>query len=214
MAVNSVWAESDSKYNQIRFEASSTEQVQNDRMQAVLSVFGEDPDASLLANRINQTMDWALTIAADFENVQTKTGGYQTYPVHQKNIFRGWRGTQQLVLVAGDFDELGRLIGKLQERMQIRSMDFSLFPQTRTVTEDQLIFEALEKFKDRAELVRTNLGAAGYRIVDLTINTGGYMPRPVPMMRAHAAVESVAAPVVEGGESTVKVTVNGIIEVE
>lgn len=215
VGVNSVRAEEDSKHNQIRFEARSTEQVKNDRMQAVLNVFGEDQDPSSLADRINSTMDWALTTAADFENVQTKTGGYRTYPIHQKKIFRGWRGSQQLILVAGDFAELGRLIGKLQERMQVNSMSFSLFPQTLTVVEDQLIYAALEKFKARAELVRDNLNAGSYRIVEITINTrGGGGPRPVPMMRQMAAMESVAAPAVEGGESTVTVIASGVIELE
>ncbi|MEE8429094.1 MAG: hypothetical protein V3S33_06285, partial [Gammaproteobacteria bacterium] len=77
MGVNCVWADEDGKYNQIRFEARSTEQVKNDRMQAVLNVFGEDQDPSSLADRINRTMDWALSTAADYENVQTKTGGYR-----------------------------------------------------------------------------------------------------------------------------------------
>lgn len=213
--VSELWADSEHSYNRIRLEADSIDQVRNDRMQAVLDVFGEDPDPVSLANRINQVMDWALRTAADYDNVQTKTGSYQIYPIHQKNIMRGWRGSQQLILVAGDFDQLGRLVGKLQERMQVKSMDFSLFPQTRTVAEDQLIYAALEKFKGRAELVRENLGAVGYRIVDLTIHTGGAVPRPVPMMRAQAAeLESVAVPAVEGGESTVTVTVSGLIELE
>jgi predicted secreted protein len=94
-------------------------------------------------------------------------------------------------------------------------MNFSLFPQTRTVVEDQLIFSALNKFKDRANLVKENLNASGYRIVDISIHTSGGAPRPVPMMRARAAqMESVAAPAVSGGETNVKVTVSGVIELE
>ena len=213
--VNSAWAaDSGNKYNQIHLETHSTEQVKNDRMQAVLSVFGEDQDPMSLADRINHTMEWALKIAADYDNVQAKTGGYQTYPILQKNIFRGWRGSQELLLVAGDFQELGRLIGKLQERMQVSSMEFSIFPSTQAVAEDQLIYAALEKFKGRADLVRDNLAASGYRIVDITINTEGVGPRPLPMMRQTADMEAVAVPAVEGGESTVTVTVTGVVELE
>ena len=61
--VNSAWADSGNKYNQIHLEAHSTEQVKNDRMQAVLSVFGEDQDPMSLADRINHTMEWASLCA-------------------------------------------------------------------------------------------------------------------------------------------------------
>jgi predicted secreted protein len=53
-------AEGDLHYNQIRFQASASESVANDRMRAVLTVQDEDSDAAQLADRINKTMAWAL----------------------------------------------------------------------------------------------------------------------------------------------------------
>ena len=79
--------------------------------------------------------------------------------------------------------------------------------------EDDLIAQALDAFRLRAELVRKQLAAKGYRIVDAAINTGG--AGPVPMLRA-AVMEaaSVAPPAVEAGTSILSVTVSGLVELQ
>ena len=65
----------------------------------------------------------------------------------------------------------------------------------------------------RAELVRKQLAAKAYRIVDISINTGG--GQPVPMMRGLAMeAASVAPPALEAGTSTLTVSVGGVVELQ
>lgn len=208
-------ADETARYNQIHFQVERSRPVENDRMQAVLSVTAEDENAAHLADQINRTTAWALKTAKAQHKVEARTASYQTYPVYDKNKIRRWRGTQELVLEGSDFSALGNLIGQLQERLQVTTINFSLSPARRAAAEDEMITQALEAFKQRAELVRKQLAAKSYRIVDAFIDTGG--GQPVPIVRragAMAAAEAVAPPAVQGGTSMLTVNVRGVIELQ
>ena len=203
------------RYNQIHFQVERSRPVDNDRMHAVLSLTAEDDNAARLADQINRTMDGALKTAKARPKIEVRTGSYQTYPVYDKNKIRRWRATQELLLEGSDFAELGNLIGQLQERLQVGSIHFSVSPARRAAVEDELIAQALDAFKQRAELVRKQLAAKGYRIVDASINTGG--GQPVPLMRGmamEATEKSVAPPAIEAGTSILSVSVGGVIELQ
>ncbi|MDO8597449.1 MAG: SIMPL domain-containing protein [Sulfuricaulis sp.] len=206
-------ADEASRYNQIHFQVERSRPVENDRMQAVLSLTAEDDNAARLADQINRTMDTALKTAKTRAKVEVRTGSYRTYPVYNKEKIQRWRATQELLLEGSDFAELGSLIGQLQERLQVTSLIFSVSPARRAAVEDELIAQALDAFKQRAELVRKQLAAKGYRIVDVSINTGG--GQPVPMMRGLAMeAAAVAPPALEAGTSTLSVNVGGVVELQ
>ena len=206
-------ADEAARYNQIHFQVERSRPVENDRMQAVLSVTAEDDNAARLADQINRGMDTALKTAKARVKVEVRTGSYRTYPVYNKEKIQHWRATQELLLESPDFAELGNLIGQLQERLQVASINFSVSSARRAAVEDELIAQALDAFKQRAELVRKQLAAKGYRIVDVSLNTGG--GQPVPIMRSLAMeATSVAPPAVEAGTSTLSVNVGGIIELQ
>jgi predicted secreted protein len=203
------------RYNQIHFQVERNRPVDNDRMHAVLSLTAEDDNAARLADQVNRTMDGALKTAKARPRIEVRTGSYQTYPVYDKNRIRRWRATQELLLEGSDFAELGNLIGQLQERLQVNSIHFSVSPARRAAVEDELITQALDAFKQRAELVRKQLASKGYRLVNVSINTGG--GQPVPLMRGlamEAADKSAAPPALEAGTSILSVNVGGMIELQ
>ncbi len=207
------------RYNQIRFQVERSRPVDNDRMQAVLSTTAEDDNAARLADTVNRTMDWAMKTAKARARVEVRSGGYHTYPVYDKDKIRRWRATQELLLEGTDFAALGALIGQLQERLQVTAVNFSVSPARRAAAEDELIAQALDAFKQRAELVRKQFGARGYRMVDASINTADL--HPVPMLRAaskglgiSSAMESAAPVPVQAGTSTVTVSVGGVVELQ
>ena len=203
----------DRKYNQIRFQAQTSESIANDRMQVILNAYGEDDEPSRLAGKINQDMEWALEKVRTEKAVKASSGGYQTFPVYRKEVVIGWRGRQDLTLESGDVSALSRLVGQLQERLQVRSMSFSVSDETRSAVENRLIGEALDAFKERARIVQKNFQAKGYRLVDLNINTSSPVPPPIPRGMVRMASAEEQAPVsVEAGESKVTVSVNGVIE--
>ena len=107
------------RYNQIHFQVERSRPVDNDRMQAMLSITAEDDNAARLADQVNRTMDWALKTAKGKPGVEIHSGGYRTYPTYDRNKVRRWHATQELTLESADFAELGTLIGQLQERLPV-----------------------------------------------------------------------------------------------
>ena len=210
---SAVAADEPPRYNQIHFQVERSRPVDNDRMHAVLSVTAEDSDAARLADQINRTMDWALKTAKAKSKTTVRSGSYRTHPVYDKEKIRRWRATQELLLEGPDFAQLGDLVGQLQERLQVTSINFSVSAERTRAVEDELIVQALDAFKQRAELVRRQFTAKGYRIVGISINSGG--AQPMPMMRESVMrASSVAPPALEAGSSTLSVNVDGNIELQ
>jgi len=203
------------RYNQVRLQASQSEMVLNDTMHVSLEAFAEAQEPAAVARQINSDMEWALPLAKAAEGITVRTGNYQTYPVLHKNETRGWRGQQDLELEGLDTQRLGDLAGRLQERLQVKAIYFSVSDRQREATENRLIGRALQAFRERAGLVGDNLKATGYRIVDLGVDTSSQRP-PVPVQARMSALAAEAAiPVaVEAGESRVTVTVSGTIELQ
>jgi predicted secreted protein len=85
----------------------------------------------------------------------------------------------------------------------------------RQAAERALITQALDAFKDRAELIAKQLGRSDYRIVRLDVTTGDGIVQPqfraAPTMAMEAAV---APPTLEAGSQRVNVTVAGTIELQ
>jgi predicted secreted protein len=211
--MGAVHADTDSHYNRVQLQAQQLESVSNDTMHVTLNTFGEARDPASLATRINDDMEWALGIAKHQEGITAGTGGYQTYPVYKDNVLKGWRGEQSLELEGRDSRAMSRLVGELQEKLQVKSMSFSVSDEKRTEVENRLISRALDAFKARAAIVVGNLHASGYRIVDITISTSSQRPPvPYPVGRMVATMQAESRVAVEAGESNVSVTVSGAIE--
>ena len=99
--------------------------------------------------------------------------------------------------------------------MQLGSMTFSVSPEVRRVTENELIVDAIGAFKARAEIVKTALAGRGYKLQRLNVANGYNAPQPrfAAVARMAASSAEVAAPNLESGVSVVTVSANGAIEV-
>jgi predicted secreted protein len=201
----------------VDFSVQASREVANDWLRAVVGVTDEDENAAKLADRVNQAMAWALERARAKAGVSARSGGYSTQPVHdpRKGERRFWRASQDLLLEGGDPRAMSELLGELQSRLQLRSIDFTVSPAQRRKVEDELIDEALAAFLARAQRVQVRLGGRGYQIVQISIGTSGGPP-PVPMMRAAMAMDSasVAPPALEAGTSEIVINASGSIQLE
>jgi predicted secreted protein len=182
-----------------------------------MKAYSENTDPSKLADQINQTMRWGLETAKKTAAIKVRTGAYQTYPVYsEKNKVQRWRGQQELFLEGREVDKLSELVGTLQSRLQMQSMQFSVSPDARRKVQDVLIEEVLQAYKKRAELVSKSLGAAGYDIMNISIQTSGHIYPPPVRMESMRAVSkaSVESPAMEAGTSRVSVQANGSIHLQ
>jgi predicted secreted protein len=203
--------------HRVSFSAERSRDVANDWVTAVIGTSDEDSDAARLADRVNQTMKWALDTAKQARGVEVKSGGYTTHPSYDsKGKIGRWAASQDLILEGNDVDAVSALVGKLQSKLLLRSISFSVSPETRRKTEEALIGEVLVAFQERSKKIQEGLGARDWELVSLSLQTPGG-PGPVPMYSARAEMmtdKAVAAPSLEGGQSTLTARADGTIELE
>ena len=202
--------------NVFTLSATAEGEATNDLMHASVVVEGTAQDSAELQSQINASTQWALARLRPYTSIKVKTQDYQTYPNYdreQKTIV-GWRASQTLRLESDDVKAVGDVIRKLQERLSVRAIRFEPKPETRRVVEDQLINDALDAFKQRAQLIRTNMGASGYSLLDIDVQTGfqGGLPTQLYQERAVSQSTVVTEPGLQGGTSKISVQVYGRIQ--
>jgi len=179
----------------------------------------EDRDSVALANRVNADMAWALEQVRRYPSVKATSGNYSTWPSYERkqNRIIGWRSSQTLKLESDDFPNVRKAIKDLQERLKVRGMQVSAKIETRESKEDELIADALNRFRQRALLVQSTMGASDYRTINVDINANSQIHRP-PVMRNYAETASMSKmaeePAVAAGTSRVTVMINGVIQLQ
>jgi predicted secreted protein len=204
----------DLNYNLYHLSASAEDEIDNDIMKVTLLASQQSLKSSDANKVVNQQMSAALGILKKTKDIQYQTGNYQTQPVYQNRQITGWNASQKIELKSTDVDQLSDVLGKLQKELKISSMSFDVSKPVRQKAENSLSVEALNQFKQRAELIQKTMGADQYQVVAIDINTGTQRP-PMQrtMMRADMSMSSASpAPLVESGNSTVTVNVTGQIQ--
>ncbi|MCO6414039.1 MAG: SIMPL domain-containing protein [Thiogranum sp.] len=198
--------------NRVSFQVDAGRDVENDWLVAVLNVTAEDKQPAIVADTINKTMTWALQQAKGSDKVKVRGGSYQTYPVYDDRKIVRWRGQQELYLESGAVNELTQLIGVLQSRMQMQSLQFSVSPEVRSRVEEQLVEQVLAAWQKRADVIARALDSKGYELLDVAIHTGGgpVFPARVEAMSMKARAD-VSAPALESGTSRLTVQASGSI---
>ncbi len=199
-------------FNLVNLQAQVERDIPNDQLTVTLAVEEEGKEAAKIADKVNQDMDWALQIATQHKDITSSTQSYSTYPVYDKRTVIGWRAIQQLELKSINITELSDLVGKLQERLQVKNMRFSPTREVQEQYENELIEEAMVSFKQRVDIVKKHMDQKNVRIVNLHVNTGGGHPQPIYAESRMMAMESKSAPAVDAGTSNITVTVSGSVQ--
>lgn len=200
------------KSQEISFQVESSMQVENDEMQALLAIEDEGRDPSTLTKMINQVMASALKTLNKEPSIKYETGTYSTYPAYNKNKVVSWRISQQLRLHSKNFEAMNKMIGKLQDQLNVKSINFGISKNARAKAEEILIQSAIEKFTKRANLIKTSLNIANYKIKRLDIYT---QPQHAPVLRNRSMqISAASAPIATArGESNVTVGIQAVIDI-
>ena len=199
-------------YDQVEFTVQTETELSNDLAEIVLAAQAEHSDPAQVGKDINDTMAWALNHVHGSADITANSGSYQTYPVYDKTRLDHWRGIQTLVLRSKQIEALNGLVGKLQQRLQVQNMSFSVSPDQQQASESRLIDQALDQFKARALRIQERLGAKDYKIVSLKIGTSTN-PQPLPLERmAMARVESSPPVASEAGTSRQSLSLRAVIQ--
>lgn len=202
-------------YDRINFRVTATQEVENDTLVAVMYSERSGPQPAVLADDVNRTVTWAVELAKQKSGIKVQTLNYRQDPLYKNQSVAGWKVRQSIRLESSDTTALSTLIGELQSRLSVASLNYTVSPEIREKIEDTLIAEALGRFRQRGKLIASELGRPDYRIVNLDVSTSGQVPGPVRMRSvATMAESSVAAPTLEPGEQMLTVQVSGTIELE
>jgi predicted secreted protein len=208
-------AEQPPRYDQINLSAEASRETDNDTLVARLSAQREGSDPVALSNSVNKLISQAVKQAKQQPEVKLQTLGYQTSPIYQQQRLTGWRVKQSLRLESRNVEQLSQLLSRLQERLALESISYAVSDERRQAVEEQLIKQALEAFQKRARLVTEQLDRKSYRLVEMTIHRSGQPIKPMPMRGGMMAMEaSVAAPRLEAGTQTLRVEIDGRIELQ
>jgi predicted secreted protein len=210
-AASSFAGEEQVLFNRVYLDAQAERQIPNDEMRVILVTEHQGKSPADLAGRVNSDMAWALELAKGAKDVVAGTGSYRTFPLYQDKLIVGWRATQELELTSTSMARLTELTGKLQERLQVRDMQFRPTKATRDRFQEELMEEALATFRRRAEIVGRHMPSKDYRIVEMHVNAGGG-PQPMMYERAMMKMDAGGAPAVEAGTSLLIVTVSGNVQ--
>jgi len=207
------------RYNQVSLRAEVSKEVPRDLMVVTLYSEAQNSDPGKLAKDITETMNKAMQQARQVKEVKISQGSRNSYPVYDAKgqKITAWRERAELRLESAAFPTLSKLTGELLQDLKMGGMDFSIAQTTRKTSEDELLKDAVNAFKARAQLATEALGGKGYKVVNLNLNSSGY-PRPymrsAPMaMKAMGADEAAVAPEIEAGTSEVSMNADGLIEV-
>jgi len=185
----------------------------NDEARATLFAEATAQTPGESARRVNAEIADALAAARAQPKVSARTGNSHTYPVYAKGGGRidAWRMRSEIILESGDTTALSELLGRLQAKLGVAGVTLSPSAATRRKVEEAALLDAVTAFKARAKLVADSLGKP-YRIRHLSLG-GQSAPPPMPVFRAAPMAAMEAAPMpIDGGESQIRATVSGQIE--
>lgn len=209
-------------YQRVEFSTEVARTIDNDLLQASLSIELSDKDAGKLAQEVARQLNAAMKKAGRYPSVKTSSGNQNTWPLYSTHKgapskLEGWRTRAEIRLESTDFKAAAELIAALQETMQLSGIRFSVAPDTRKALEDSLTREAIAAFRQRADTIRSAWSAKSYRLVQMNIGNSSpdYSPRmPVMMSMKVADAEAVPAQDMAGGDSRIVINVNGSIELQ
>ncbi len=204
------------QYDRIHLSASATGRVDNDTIVATLYAQAEGSQAAALADEVNKRINWGVEQLKKYQKIKVQTQSYNTYPIYTKSNITGWRVRQSFRMESQDMALVSNLLGDLQSKLALENVSFSVSPEQRNSAENTLIEEALAAFEIRAKLIAKSLGRSNYVIAKINVNTSGgnHYPQPRAMMRMNSMSESVAAPQMQAGESSLTVNVSGEVEMQ
>lgn len=197
------------------FQVEAVREVANDWATARMTVQAEGKQAAAVAAEVNTAMKAAMDRAKRASAVEVRSGGYSTHPVYDDGRVVRWRATQTLLLESGDTDALSSLIGTLQsESVLLSGIEFGVRRETRQAIEDELITEALTRFRARAKLVAEGLGAKDWSVAEVNVGATGTAPPPVFRQERAMSLSSAPPPSFAAGTSEIRVSASGTVRLD
>jgi len=200
----------------VYFEESAQKEVLQDVYKAQLRYQIIGQDSIKLQNEINKKMNFAIDVTKSKEILQVSTQNYNVSQYWDRNLkaYSGFKAFQTIILQSKNKEILLDATKKLQESGFIMdNLSSYLSTEKQASYRNELIKEALQRVKERAQIIADNLNKKEITIAEIHVNDNNHQP-PIMAMRTMAieSQKSFSAPVVKAQKQDVvikiKVTAN------
>jgi len=200
--------------NKVYFSISESQKMDNDTLTITLKSSAQARSANIVMEKINQKMQIAIAFLKAYPKIEVKTSQYQVHPMYNKGeTIRNWRGSQSLIITLDAHSKQLNVLSELQEQLTYQSMHFKVSAKQQQKAMQKLTLIALQTFQQQAKLIANAFGSSNFQLIETRINTPRAQTRAQNMTFTSRMVmaESTNAPAMESGQSTLTVSVSGIL---
>lgn len=204
----------------INLNATEEIRLPNDEVVISFRVEKEGANADEIRRYVNRVSEAIQRRLKKESAVKLKTVGRNIqpmwkYPKHSQRVRTGWRMTQSGQVISSKLDAVPKWLDTIEtEGAHLSSLQFRISSSASKKARDRLRLKAISSFRKKATGIAKGLNAEHFRIIQL--NTSSQMPQPV-IHRAEMAMMAKSAdappPSLSAGESSLRITVNGTIQV-
>lgn len=196
----------------LNLSANAEREVRQDTIHITLSASIQGRDPAQVGAELSAVLQGTLDAARQAgSELVVRTGNYRVYPQFREQGQIGqWLGQAEIILQSQNLELAAQTAGELASRMPVSNVYFSISRELQRTTEQELLQEAADALRTRADAAARAFGFSTHRLVSVDLD--GQRPGPIPMMmRAEAMATGVAmssAPIpIEAGMSTVSVQI-------
>lgn len=213
------WAEP-LNYHLIQFQETVSQEVRNDWLTINFRIENQAPSREAAQAATTRALNIFQAQARAISGAEVRLWGRNAYPLYNNgnnHSIRAWQDTARIQVASGDFQALAKLMAQTARQASIDNTWFSLKPDTERQLINQLSTEALNRFRERAQVLSRAMGGNGFEVVEVSLQQSLEAERKAyaaPMMMRAAAADS-ATPEVSfdsPGTTTVQQTASGKIQ--
>ncbi|MDO9023301.1 SIMPL domain-containing protein [Zwartia sp.] len=169
-------------------QASANVQVLQDEVRLVFAHEAQGKTAAEVNRALTQALEQARGAVSVPAGVSMSSGSFRTSPSYNKDGRPdGWRGRAELVLQSTDFAATEKVAGLLGTQLALASVNFSLSPEKRRITEQTLLKEVAQTFRNKATSAASAFGFDRYKIMSLDFGGQNNVGNAPMLMRSAAA---------------------------
>ncbi|WP_432786451.1 hypothetical protein AAEX37_00592 [Oligella sp. MSHR50489EDL] len=207
----------------VRVGAEAYREVREDRANVTLTKEISGEDQRQLMRDINLAMRKVADRGKDYPQLELETGDYslRKYIQYKKDTNHIekviYTAVGQVIARSKDFDELLKFVEASHEDMLVGEIRFDLSTDLRRSIEKEILEEAIEAFRSKAETVAKGLGYERFEVRNIEVSdsesASPIRPFRAMAMRANGAIAEndglSEAPPLEAGKQLVRVSLSG-----
>ncbi len=202
----------------ITFQESAQKEVLQDTYLATLRYEQNGEDVVLLQDNINKKMQYEVDFAKKTADLDVSTGSYNVNQRWDENLkkYNGYNAFQEIILNSKNKEALLKVAQELQQQGFImNNLESYLSTQKRATYKNELIEEALNRAKDKANIIAKNLAKTNINIAQIDIHYDDVMPYFSKSFQSVSRTDAaMAQPVVEAGKQNVSVNISVTVNLE